>query len=66
MDAFTHKRVSALRDEIASLDQENRVYDSQTRHNQGESAAHNRRHERLTRIRQELLTLLQVVPKQFL
>ena len=59
MDACTQQRVLRLRNEIASLQSENRLYRSQRHHTREEKRSDDLRRLRLLAIREELGTLLQ-------
>jgi hypothetical protein len=57
MDAFTQRRVTRLRDEIASLQHDNEVYREQGRHTQLQASVSEGRRRRLIAIREELLIM---------
>jgi hypothetical protein len=57
MDAFTQRRVTSLRDEIAALQHDNEVYREQERHTQLQASVSEGRRRRLIAIREELLIM---------
>lgn len=59
VDAFTQKRVLELRDEIASIQHENELYQSQKHHTLEQEHANDLRRSRLLAIREELKGLSQ-------
>jgi hypothetical protein len=57
MDAFTQRRISELRIEIAALQKENSTYAQQPFHLRAARYAHDIRRERLEAIKEELMHL---------
>jgi hypothetical protein len=57
VDAFTQRRLSELRDEIAALQHQQLVYAEQAFHTRAERHTRDLRQERLQAIKEELLSL---------